>query len=365
VNRPRWTDGLLPGAAGVIGFSGTVPATRVAAPVLGPVTLTAARILIAAALGAVTLVIIGRRRWPGRRHLVSLLVMGSGLAVGYPLFLALAVERVPASHAAVDIALVPAATAALSAVRNSERQSPLFWAACLAGMAAVTGYALISGGGTVRAGDLWLAAAVLACAAGYVEGARVARSIGAVPALCWAMLLLVPIAVPLLLVGALTRPASPIPASAWVGLGYAGVVSMFAASLAWYRGLAIGGTARIGQLNLAQPFLSIAWSALLLGEQIPPAAPVTAAIVFCCMAVCLRTARKQALRAVLRLDPQRPAPSMSHRWCYGNVSEQSEFSACRRGRAIWCGITPLFRPADAHLFEMIMVSAALPRQECG
>jgi len=287
--RARWTDGLLLGAAGVIGFSGTAPATRVAVPAFGPVTLTFARIVIAAVLGTVTLAAGGRLRWPGRRHLAGLLAMGLGLAVGYPLFLALAEQKVPASHAAVDIALVPAATAVLSAARNSERLPRPFWLACLAGLAAVTGYAATSGGASARTGDLWLAAAVLSCAVGYVEGARVARRIGAIPALCWAMLLLAPAAAPLLAAAALTRPATPVPASAWAGLGYVGVISMFAASLAWYRGLAAGGTARIGQLNLAQPFLAVGWSALLLGD-LTWAVPVTAAIVLCCMAVCLRSA---------------------------------------------------------------------------
>jgi drug/metabolite transporter (DMT)-like permease len=285
----RWTSGLLFGAAGVIGFSGTVPATRAAAPVFGPVTLTFARIVIAAVLGALTLAARGRLRWPGRHHLAGLLAMGLGLAVGYPLFLALAVQKVPASHAAVVIALVPAATAVLSAARNHERLPRPFWLACLTGLAAVTGYAATSGGASAHTGDLWLAAAVLCCAAGYVEGARVAQRIGAVPALCWAMLLLAPAAAPLLTAAALTRPAIPIPGSAWAGLGYVGVISMFAASLAWYRGLAAGGTARIGQLNLAQPFLAVGWSALLLGEHITWPVPATAAIVLCCMTVCLRS----------------------------------------------------------------------------
>jgi drug/metabolite transporter (DMT)-like permease len=306
--RTRRAGGLLLGAAGVIGFSGTVPATRVAAPVFGPLTLTFARIVIAAGLGAVTLAAGGRLRWPGRRHLAGLLAMGLGLAVGYPLFLALAVQKVPASHAAVVIALVPAATAALSAARNSEHLPSPFWLACLTGLAAVTGYAVTRGGASIHTGDLWLGAAVLSCAVGYVEGARVARRIGAIPALCWAMLLLTPAATPLLAAAALTRPATPVPASAWAGLGYAGVISMFAASLAWYRGLAAGGTARIGQLNLAQPFLAIGWSALLLGEHITPAVPVTTAIVLCCMAVCLTSAPARGQTAASPGSPSRCPP---------------------------------------------------------
>jgi drug/metabolite transporter (DMT)-like permease len=175
----------------------------------------------------------------------------------------------------------------------------------LTGLAAVTGYAATNGGASAHIGDLLLAAGVLSCAVGYVEGARVARRIGATPALCWAMLLLAPAAVPLLAAAALTRHVAPIPASAWAGLGYTGVISMFAASLVWYRALAVGGTARIGQLNLAQPFLAIAWSALLLGEHITWAVPVTAAIVLCCMVVCLHNPPGQAAAPAASKDPAR------------------------------------------------------------
>jgi drug/metabolite transporter (DMT)-like permease len=255
------------------------------------VTLTFARIVIAAVLGLITLLLLNRGRWhwPGRGHVCGLLAMGMGLAVGFPLFLGLGVEQVPASHASIDIALVPAATAVLAAARHGERQSLRFWVASATGFVAVAAFALTRGGVAVHTGDLWLAAAVASCAVGYVEGARVARIIGAVPALCAAMILLFPAAGPLLAVGVLIHPADAAPSSAWAGLVYAGFISMFLASLAWYRGLAVGGTARIGQLTLAQPFLSVAWAALFLDERISWAVPVTAAIVLCCMAVCVRS----------------------------------------------------------------------------
>ena len=144
---------------------------------------------------------------------------------------------------------------------------------------------------------------MLSCAVGYVEGGRVARQIGAVPALCWAMILLAPAAGIALAVLAPARLAGPVPASAWAGLGYVGVISMFAGSLAWYRGLAAGGTARIGQLNLAQPFLAITWSGLLLGEQITWAVPATAAVVLACMAVCLNTSSARQPAAPSRDHP--------------------------------------------------------------
>jgi len=174
--------------------------------------------------------------------------MGLGLAVGYPLFLALAVQKVPAIHAAVVIALVPAATAVLSAARNSERLPRPFWLACLTGLVAVTGYAAVSGGGSAGTSDLWLAAAVLSCAVGYVEGARVSPAHRSDPRAVLGDAPASPGSSPAAGRRSADPPRDPIPATAWAGLGYLGVISMFAASLAWYRGLAAGGTARIGRM---------------------------------------------------------------------------------------------------------------------
>lgn len=277
----NWRAGVLLGSAGVVCFSGTAPATR-AAVAFGPAALTAGRIVIAAALGALTLLALGRLRWPGRRLAVGLLVAGGGQAVGYPLFLALAVQQVPAYHAAVVIGLTPAATAALSAIRLRERPPARFWWACALGFVAVATFAVTKTGG-VQAADAWLLAAILCTAVGYVEGGRIAGELGGTVTLCWAMILLSPAAAVVLTV---SLPAVS-PGQAWVGFAYAGVFSMFLGSVLWYRGLAAGGIARIGQLNLAQPFLAITWSSLLLGEHLTWAVPVTAAVVLGCVAVCL------------------------------------------------------------------------------
>ncbi|PWV75781.1 Permease of the drug/metabolite transporter (DMT) superfamily [Prauserella marina] len=279
--------GVLPGMLGVLCFSGTAVATRVAGPVFGPVVLTCSRIVIAAALGMVTLTILRRWQWPGRKLLPSVLIAGLGMGVGYPLFLTLALVEAPAYHGAVVIGLVPAATALLAAARNRERLSGRFWFGCAVGFSAVLIFGLAESGFTVRLADLWLLAAVVSTAIGYVEGARVSAAIGAVPALCWAMILLAPFAAIVGIVAASAGDFGTISWSAWLGFGYAGVLSMFLGSVFWYRGLAAGGTGRIGQLNLAQPFLAIVWAALLLGEHIGWGVPVTVAIVLGCMVLCL------------------------------------------------------------------------------
>jgi drug/metabolite transporter (DMT)-like permease len=151
----------------------------------------------------------------------------------------------------------------------------------------VLAFALVQGG--VQVADFWLVAAVVSAAIGYVEGARVARDVGAVATLCWMMLLLAPVAAVALVVLVPGRDFPAVTPAAWVGFGYAGVISMFLGSVVWYQALAAGGTGRIGQLNLAQPFLAITWSALLLSEHLTWAVPVTAAAVLACMAVCLNT----------------------------------------------------------------------------
>lgn len=294
-----WRAGVLLGSAGVLCFSGTAPATRLAIA-FGPAALTAGRIVVAAVLGAVMLLAMGRFRWPGRRVAMGLLVAGAGQAVGYPFFLALAVEQVPAVHAAVVIGLTPAVTAALAAIRLRERPPLRFWGACVLGFVAVATFAVTQGGGGVQPADVWLLVAVVCTAVGYVEGGRIAGDLGGAETLCWAMILLSPAAVVVL---AVSLPAVP-PGAAWIGFGYAGIFSMFLGSVLWYRGLAAGGVARIGQLNLAQPFLTITWSSLLLGEHLTWPVLVTTAVVLACVAVCLGSSPR------LRRAPSVSDPAM-------------------------------------------------------
>ena len=277
------------GCLGMVGFSGTLPATRLAVPAFGPLVLTCSRIEIAAILGALILLVLRGRRLPKRRELPGIFVTGLGLAVGYPFFLALALEHVPSAHGAVIIGLAPGATAVIAVIRAGERPVKRFWFGCIAGFLAVAAFAIRQGGGGIVPADGWLLAAILSVGFAYVEGGRVSRDLGGTATLCWAMIFLAPLAaVPLLLSARIAVPAT---ASwpAWIGFWYAGAISMFLASVAWYRGLAAGGIARIGQLNLAQPLLALLWSAILLDEEITWSFVATAVIVAAAMAVCLKS----------------------------------------------------------------------------
>lgn len=294
-NRPKhWESGLLLGTLGMLAFSGTLPATRLAVPAFGPTVLTCSRIVMAAALGAITLLLMRAWAIPQARHIAGIAWTGIGLAVGYPLFVALAVERVPASHGAVVIGLAPAATAILSVIRTGERPPPRFWVACATGVAAVALFAIWQGGGRIVLADGWLLAATLSVGLGYVEGGRVSRELGGTATLCWAMILLSPVAAFILIVAAISRDWSAISWEAWAGFIYAGVVSMFLGSVVWYGGLAAGGIARVGQLNLVQPLVALGWAALLLGEQVSWPFFMTAIVVLFSMAVCIRSRVKVA-----------------------------------------------------------------------
>jgi drug/metabolite transporter (DMT)-like permease len=285
----RWWKGLPLGILGMLAFSGTLPATRLAVPSFGPTVLTSGRILVAAVLGALTLLLVRRRRIPQRRHLAGIVWTGIGLAVGYPLFVALALEHVPAAHGAVVTGLAPAATAVLAVARAGERPPLRFWVACSTGVIAVALFAIWQGGGRVELADAWLIVAVISVGFGYVEAGRVSRELGGTVTLCWAMITLAPIAA-IVLVGATANRGWPaVPDHAWAGFWYASIFSMFLGSVAWYEGLAAGGIARIGQLNLVQPLVALGWSALLLDEQVSWPFFFTATVVFVSTAVCIRS----------------------------------------------------------------------------
>ncbi len=273
----------------MLGFSGTLVATRIAVVDFTPLDITLARIVMAGLLGAAFLILTRQAQRPKRQHLLPLLLMGLGLAVGYPFFLAMALETVPAVHGAVVTGLAPAATAIIAVLRTGERPPLLFWIACATGFCAVLYFAYNEGGGHLSLADGWLFLGMLSLGIAYVEGGRVSREMGGTAALSWAMAFLTPLAT-VLLVGRLGEISMvSVAPESWVSLAYLGAVSMFLASVFWYRGLALGGIARIGQINLLLPLAALGWSALLLSEEITRTAAVCALIVLASMLVCLKS----------------------------------------------------------------------------
>jgi drug/metabolite transporter (DMT)-like permease len=279
-----WGNGLL----GVIIFSGSLPATRVAIGGFSALFLTSARAIIAALIGAVVLGLL-RQAWPERKDLASLVIVSIGVVVGFPLLTALALQHITSAHSIVFVGLLPLSTAIFAVLCGGERPKPLFWLFAILGSATVAGFALSNDGSASVTGDLLMVAAIVLCGLGYAEGAALSRRIGGWQVISWALLLALPLMLPVMI---WTWPTawSGVAASAWIGLAYVSVFSMFVGFIFWYRGLAIGGIARIGQLQQLQPFFGLALAGFLLRE--PVAWSMIAATAF--VVVCVVLARRFA-----------------------------------------------------------------------
>jgi drug/metabolite transporter (DMT)-like permease len=280
------------GALGILGFSFTLPLTRVAVADLDPWFVAFGRATVAAALAAAYLVATGAPR-PARAHARPLLVVALGVIVGFPLFSSLALRGETAAHGAVVIGLLPAATAVAAVARAGERPSRAFWLASAAGLVAVLAFIGASAGaGLHRSGpqteDLYLLAAVALCAIGYAEGGALSRALGGPRTICWALVLSAPVTVTVAVIAALASDPASAGADAWLGFAYVSAISMFLAFFAWYAGLARGGVAKVGQVQLAQPVLTLVWSALILGERVTPLTGLTAIAVLACVAATQR-----------------------------------------------------------------------------
>ncbi len=273
------SPGVVLGALGILAFSFSLPATKLAVADLDPWFVAFGRALVAGAL-AVVVLRAGRAPAPTGAQWRRLAGTAAGVVVGVPLLTSLALRDLPAAHAVVTIALLPATTAVMAVLRAGERPAPAFWLAAGAGTLAVVAFAASGGAGGLAPADVWLLLAVALCGFGYAEGGAVARELGGARTICWALVLALPLTVPVTLVTAGGLQAG---ATAWLGFAYVSLFSMFLGFFAWYAGLARGGVARIGQLQLAQPVLSLGWAALVLGETVGAREVVTAAVVLACV----------------------------------------------------------------------------------
>lgn len=282
--------GLGWGLLGVAAFSLTLPVTRIAVQDGGltPLFVGSARAVIAALLAAAALALT-RQHFPQRRQWARLALVAGGVVLGFPLLTSFALTTAPASHGAVVIGLLPAATAVAAVLRGHERPPLFFWIMAGAGAAAVVVFAALHGGGLggLHWSDLLLFGAVAAAAVGYAEGGLLARELGAWQTVSWALVLAAPLMLVLTGVAVVRQPPSG-SAGEWMALAYLGVVSMFLGFFAWYRGLAIGPMAQVSQIQLVQPVLTICWAALLIGEQLTWPTVLGGAVVIVCAAVSVR-----------------------------------------------------------------------------
>lgn len=281
-------DGTLSTLLGVLIFSGSLPATRVAILGFSPLFLTAARAVIAAVLGA-ALLRMAAQRLPARGDLPGLLLVSVGAVLGFPLLTALALQYVTAAHSLVFIGLLPLSTAAFGVLFGGERPKWRFWLFSLAGAMSVVVFALSRGGAASWQGDLLMLAAVVICGLAYAQGAVLSRRLGGWQVISWALLVASP---PMVVLAAFTYPTqwASIPLSAWVGLAYVSVFSMLIGFVFWYRGMVLSGTARASQMQLLQPFMGLVLAGLLLHEPIAGATIAVAAFIVGCVVMARRYA---------------------------------------------------------------------------
>jgi drug/metabolite transporter (DMT)-like permease len=278
-------EGLVWALLGVVLFSFSVPLTKVAVEGFDPFLTATGRAVIA---GALAFAVVSWRRvpLPPRHQLRPLVMTMLGAVFGWPILLALALQRTTAAHAAVIAAFMPLTTALIAVVRTRERVAWQFWLAAAAGTAALLAFALSQGGaeGGDPVADVLVAFAVVASSWCYVEGASVTKAMPGWEVISWVVLLALPITFPAsVAIWWLTHSDHDPSAGAWTSLVLLGVSSMYVGFFAWYRGLALAGIARGGQVQQLQALLTLLWSALLLREHVTRVTVLAAAAVIVCV----------------------------------------------------------------------------------
>ena len=275
--------GMLLGLLGVVGFSVTLPATRLAVYYIDPLMVGLWRALVAAVC-AMVMLLLTRQPLPAASQLKGLMVVALGVIVGFPLLSAIALQQLPAAHGAVVVAVLPMLTAVVGAIRMHQRPSIQFWLMSVAGTLLVVMFAVGSGIQGLQVADGILLLACLAAAFGYVEGGRLAKDMGGWQVICWALVLVMPFL--LLPVGwSFHQHGFNAPLSGWLAFLYVSLVSQFFAFFLWYQGMAMAGVVRVSQLQLLQPFMTLLVAAVVLNETITSGMIVFATAVVATVAV--------------------------------------------------------------------------------
>ncbi|KRT13986.1 transporter [Pedobacter ginsenosidimutans] len=266
LNKAHISSGWLNGFIAVLIFSGSMPATRLAVMDMSPIFVTVARATIAALLAMGVLIVFGEKR-PSSKHFISLVIVALGVVIGFPLLSALALQHITSAHSLVFLGLLPMVTAAFAVLRGGERPKPIFWFFSILGSLLVIGYAIYQGINAAPIGDILMLLAIVLCGLGYAEGAKLSKTLGGWQVISWALVLSLPLMLPLMFI---YQPVSfaEVGTAAWLSLAYISLFSMFIGFIFWYRGLAQGGTAAVGQLQLLQPFFGLALATTLLHEKV-------------------------------------------------------------------------------------------------
>lgn len=275
-------NGFLYGFIGVVIFAGSLPATRIGVMDFSPEFMTFARASIAGIIGLICLIATKQIK-PNYRQFKSLLIVASGVVIGFPLLTALALQTITAARSIVFVGMLPLSTAIFAVICANEKPKPIFWLFAILGSSFVAGYMLLHDQGQIlQIGDLYMIAAVLICGLGYAEGGKLSRELGGWQVICWALTIMLPI---MLVLSYLYAPIdySVVQIGPILSLIYVALFSTLIGFFFWYKGLAIGGISKVGQIQLMQPFIGMVLSAVVLHENIDLAMIVVSIAVVICV----------------------------------------------------------------------------------
>lgn len=266
ISKDENISGWINGFIGVVLFSGGLPATKLAVMEMSPIFVTIVRAAVAGVLALIVLS-VGKEKRPVKKDVMPLFLVSLGCVVGFPLLSALALQYLTSAHSIVFLGMLPLATAIFGVFRGGEKPHPVFWFFSVAGSLLVIGYAVSQGISASPAGDILMLLAVILCGMGYAEGAKLSKTLGGWQVISWALVLALPVMIPLFFIY-FPEDIGTVSFQGWFGLTYISLFSMFIGFIFWYKGLAQGGIATVGQLQLLQPFFGLALAAWLLHEQV-------------------------------------------------------------------------------------------------
>ena len=278
------SKGMFLGLVGVVSFGLTLPATRFIIPYFEPVFIGLGRAVIASFVAALLLIATKQTR-PSRNQFYQLLVVASGVVVGFPILSAWAMQTVPASHGGVVLGVLPLATAIVGAVVSNEKPSVAFWICGIVGSAVVIAYSLLQGVGEFQTGDFFLLGAIVSAATGYALGGKLSKEIGGWQVICWALVISFPFIIVPAWLEAPQDAFGSLPLNVILSFLYLALVSQLFGFFFWNKGLALGGVARVSQTQLLQPIVTLVASALLINETINVQTIVFATLVIVTVAI--------------------------------------------------------------------------------
>ncbi|KXY31012.1 DMT family transporter [Bacillus sp. FSL K6-0067] len=275
--------GMILGFIGIICFSFTLPATSIAVPYFGATIVGLGRTVIAAIIVAI-IFIIKKEKIPNKNQMKGIFIVAIGATLAFPLLTTFAMKSLPVSHGAIELALLPLATAGFAVWRGGEKLTKRYWISSVIAAISVVVYAMYLGLGQLQKGDIALLAAVLLLGLSYAEGGKLSKELGSWQVIAWAILFGAPFFI--IPVGlSVSTDMLQAPIEAWISLLYLAIVSQFFAYVAWYAGMSLGGIARVGQIQYLQPFLMIGFSVLFLDESITWHTVVLAFVVVICVMI--------------------------------------------------------------------------------